>query len=410
MKYAWKGLKNNIFAEGEIEADSKDAAIFELKQEGTIVTTITDDAPKDDTKKTATTAPKKIAKGGVKLPDKELLLFTKKLTTMMQAGLAIVPALEMLKVQTINPAFTPVIDDLLLQINAGIPLSDAFEKYPSTFDNVYINLVKAGEASGNLDTFLERITLNLEKTIAIKKAIKSAMMYPIILLSVAVTVVGVMMIFVVPVFVEIFGNAGVELPMATQIVMAISDFLRSWTAPIILIIVFGLIVIIKRWLQSNLELMQKFDKAIMKLPVVGQLVSDSIMARITMVLANLITGGVNLIEAMEIVKNSISNTRIQHSLELVKRDIFSGKPFSKALRETKDFPETMCGFIEVGEETGKLNDMLTTVSLYYEEEFDSSVDGFSQLLEPLMIVFLGVVIGFILVAMYTPIFKMGTAV
>ena len=405
MKYAWKGLKDNTFAQGEIEAESKEAAIFELKNMGTIVTTIDDDVVKE--KKAAS---KKPAKGGLKISDKELLLFTKKLTTMMKAGLAIVPALEMLKVQTENPAFTPVIDDLLIQINAGIPLSDAFEKYPTTFDNVYINLVKAGEASGNLDTFLERITLNLEKTIAIKKAIKSAMMYPIILLSVAVTVVGVMMIFVVPVFVEIFGNAGVELPMATQMVMAISDFLRSWTAPIILGAIFVIIIIIKKWLQSNLALMEKFDKAMMKAPIIGQLVSDAIMARITMVLANLITGGVNLIEAMEIVKNSISNTRIQSSLETVKREIFSGKPFSQALRETKDFPETMCGFIEVGEETGKLNEMLTTVSLYYEEEFDSSVDNFSQLLEPLMIVFLGLVIGFILVAMYTPIFKMGTAV
>jgi len=403
--YAWKGLKNNTFTEGQIEAESKDAAIFELKKDGTIVTTIDDDIVKKEVK-----VKLKKPRGGVKIKDKELLLFTKKLTTMMKAGLAIVPALEMLKVQSENPAFTPIIDDLLLQIQSGVPLSSAFEKYPATFDNVYINLVKAGEASGNLDTFLERITLNLEKTIQIQKAIKSAMMYPIILLCVAVSVVGVMMIFVVPVFVEIFGNAGVELPVATQMVMAMSDFLRSWTAPIILGAIFGVIVVIKKWLQGNIKLMQKFDKALMKLPVLGQLISDSIMARITMVLANLISGGVNLIEAMEIVKNSIGNTQIQSSLEEVKRDIFSGKPFSSALRDTKDFPETMCGFIEVGEETGKLNEMLTTVSLYYEEEFDNSVDSFSQLLEPIMIVFLGLVIGFILVAMYTPIFKMGTAV
>jgi type IV pilus assembly protein PilC len=405
MMYAWKGLKNNTFTEGQIEAESKDAAIFELKKDGTIVTTIDDDIVKKEVK-----VKLKKPRGGVKIKDKELLLFTKKLTTMMKAGLAIVPALEMLKVQSENPAFTPIIDDLLLQIKSGVPLSSAFEKYPATFDNVYINLVKAGEASGNLDTFLERITLNLEKTIQIQKAIKSAMMYPIILLCVAVSVVGVMMIFVVPVFVEIFGNAGVELPVATQMVMAMSDFLRSWTAPIILGAIFGVIVVIKKWLQGNIKLMQKFDKALMKLPVLGQLISDSIMARITMVLANLISGGVNLIEAMEIVKNSIGNTQIQSSLEEVKRDIFSGKPFSSALRDTKDFPETMCGFIEVGEETGKLNEMLTTVSLYYEEEFDNSVDSFSQLLEPIMIVFLGLVIGFILVAMYTPIFKMGTAV
>jgi len=219
--YAWKGLKNNTFAEGQIEAENKEEAIFALKKDGTIVTTIDDDAPKKETEAKV----KKVPRGGLKIEDKELLLFTKKLTTMMKAGLAIVPALEMLKVQSENPKFTPIINDLLLQISAGIPLSASFEKYPTVFDNVYINLVKAGEASGNLDTFLERITLNLEKTISIKKAIKSAMMYPIILLCVAVSVVGVMMIFVVPVFVDIFGNAGVELPVATQIVMAMSDFL-----------------------------------------------------------------------------------------------------------------------------------------------------------------------------------------
>ena len=404
MIYSWKGLKDNVFTEGKTDANSKDDAIFLLKQDGIIVTTIDDDVKKKETKSA------KRNKSGLKISDKELLLFTKKLTTMMQAGLAIVPALEMLKIQTENPSFMPIIDDLLVQINAGIPLSSSFEKYPTIFDNVYINLVKAGEASGSLDTFLVRISSNLEKTISIKKAIKSAMMYPIILLIVAVSVVGVMMIFVVPVFVDIFGNAGVELPMATQIVMAMSDFLRSWTAPIILGSLFGIIILIKKWLQSNEVLMQKFDKGIMRLPIIGPLIRDSIMARITMVLANLITGGVNMIEAMEIVKNSIGNTKIQSSLEAVKRDIFSGKPFSQALRDTKDFPETLCGFIEVGEETGKLNEMLTTVSTYYEEEFDSAVDSFSQLLEPLMIIFLGLVIGFILVAMYTPIFKMGTAV
>ena len=148
----------------------------------------------------------------------------------------------------------------------------------------------------------------------------------------------------------------------------------------------------------------------MSLPVIGNLVRDAIMARFSMVLANLIAGGVNLIEATEITKNSITNAKIKASIEKVKREIFSGRPFSVALRETKDFPETMCGFIEVGEETGKLNDMLTTVSLYYEGEFDSSVEAFSSMLEPIMIVFLGIVIGFILVAMYQPIFLMGTAV
>ncbi|MEK9932944.1 MAG: type II secretion system F family protein [Methylophilaceae bacterium] len=402
MKYAWKGLKDNSFVEGTIEADEREDAIFLLKKDGITVTEI------DNPKKKSTKSQKSLNK--TKIKDVELLMFTKKLTTMMKAGLAIVPAMEMLKEQNENPNFNGIIEDLLILINSGVPLSQALGKYPNLFDNVYVNLIKAGESSGNLDTFLDRVSINLEKSIKIKKSIKKALMYPIILLTVALLVVGVMMIFVVPVFVEIFGNAGIELPLATRIVMSISDFLRDWT---ILIYISALIVgfkFIKKQLINNEKFMFKLDALLLKSPVVGNLIINSIMARITMVLSNLIIGGVNLVQALEIVKNSISNSKIQTSLERVKREIFSGRPLSLSLRDTKDFPETMCGFIEVGEETGKLNDMLVTVSNYYEEEFDSTVDAFSQLMEPIMIVFLGVVIGFILVAMYTPIFQMGTTI
>ena len=402
MKYAWKGLKDNSFVEGTIEADEREDAIFLLKKDGVTVTEI------DNPKKKSTKSQKPLNK--TKIKDVELLMFTKKLTTMMKAGLAIVPAMEMLKEQNENPNFNGIIEDLLILINSGVPLSQALGKYPNLFDNVYVNLIKAGESSGNLDTFLDRVSINLEKSIKIKKSIKKALMYPIILLTVALLVVGVMMIFVVPVFVEIFGNAGIELPLATRIVMSISDFLRDWT---ILIYISALIVgfkFIKKQLINNEKFMFKLDALLLKSPVVGNLIINSIMARITMVLSNLIIGGVNLVQALEIVKNSISNSKIQTSLERVKREIFSGRPLSSSLRDTKDFPETICGFIEVGEETGKLNDMLVTVSNYYEEEFDSTVDAFSQLMEPIMIVFLGLVIGFILVAMYTPIFQMGTTI
>ena len=402
MKYAWKGLKDNSFVEGTIEADEREDAIFLLKKDGITVTEI------DNPKKKSTKSQKPLNK--TKIKDVELLMFTKKLTTMMKAGLAIVPAMEMLKEQNENPNFNGIIEDLLILINSGVPLSQALGKYPNLFDNVYVNLIKAGESSGNLDTFLDRVSINLEKSIKIKKSIKKALMYPIILLTVALLVVGVMMIFVVPVFVEIFGNAGIELPLATRIVMSISDFLRDWT----ILIYISLLIIgfkfIKKQLINNEKFMFKLDALLLKSPVVGNLIINSIMARITMVLSNLIIGGVNLVQALEIVKNSISNSKIQTSLERVKREIFSGRPLSSSLRDTKDFPETMCGFIEVGEETGKLNDMLVTVSNYYEEEFDSTVDAFSQLMEPIMIVFLGLVIGFILVAMYTPIFQMGTTI
>ena len=404
MKFVWKGLKSNAFVSGTLEAPSKDEAIFSLKNEGVIVTEIVANSQevRDFKEK------KSFFKSKVK--DAELLLFTRKLSTMISAGLALVPALTMLRNQSENEALTVIINDLLNQVNAGIPLSKSLEKYPDLFDVVYINLVKAGEASGGLDTFLKRISINLEKKIKIIRALKSAMMYPTILLSVATIVVGVMMIFVVPTFVEIFANAGVALPGPTKLVMAISNFFRSQYLPISVAIIYMGFFFFKKSLKNNLALRKNIDKKTLSLPVMGKLIENSIMARFSMVLSNLISGGVNLVESMEIAKNSIPNEHIRESLDKVKRDIFSGRPFANSLRETKSFPETLCGFVEVGEETGKLNDMLNTISLFYEEEFDVSVENFSQLLEPIMIVFLGVVIGFILVAMYMPIFKMGGAV
>jgi type IV pilus assembly protein PilC len=404
MKFIWKGLKSNAFVSGTLEAPSKEEAIFSLKKEGVIVTEINANSleVKDfKEKKSFFTS---------KVNDAELLLFTRKLSTMISAGLALVPALTMLRNQSENSALTGVINDLINQVNEGIPLSKSLEKYPDLFDIVYINLVNAGEASGGLDTFLKRISVNLEKKIKIIRALKSAMMYPTILLSVATIVVGVMMIFVVPTFVEIFANAGVALPGPTKLVMSISNFFRSRYLPISAAIIYMGFFFFKKSLKNNLALRKKIDKQTLKLPVMGKLIENSIMARFSMVLSNLISGGVNLVESMEIAKNSIPNEHIRESLDKVKRDIFSGRPFANSLRETKSFPETLCGFVEVGEETGKLNDMLNTISLFYEEEFDVSVENFSQLLEPIMIVFLGVVIGFILVAMYMPIFKMGGAV
>ena len=404
MKFNWKGLKLGVFANGQLDSVSKSEAIFELKNQGIIVTEIsTNDKETLENKKSSVFFKSKIK-------DTELLLFTRKLSTMINAGLAIVPALTMLKNQSENTELTVIIDKILTHVNEGVPLSNALEKYPDLFDVVYINLVKAGEASGGLDTFLKRISTNLEKKIKILRALKGAMMYPTILLSVATIVVAVMMIFVVPTFVEIFATAGITLPLPTKIVMSISNFFRSIYFPVSIGLIYGMLFFSKKLLNNNIELKRKVDRRILTLPVIGKLIENSIMARFSMVLANLISGGVNLIEGMEIAKNSIPNEYVRNSLDKVKRDIYSGKPFANSLRETKSFPETLCGFVEVGEETGKLNDMLNTISIFYEDEFDVSVQNFSQLLEPIMIVFLGVIIGFILIAMYMPIFKMGGAI
>jgi len=407
MIFYWKGLQRNDFKSGEIEALTQDEAVFKLKNDGIIITEIHSGEP-------GLTASEK--KGSIdsflkkRITESELLLFTKKFSAMIEAGLAIVPALRMLQSQSENPVLVEILESVINKVNAGIPLSKSLEDYPELFDNVYISLVKAGEAGGSLDTFMRKISINLEKKLKIMRSLKGALMYPIALLTVAIVVVAIMMVYVVPIFVGIFGAGGVKLPLPTRIIMGISDFFRSYY---MIVLVVGLIVayqVIKSAFKNNLNLRIKLDEKKLSMPLFGKLLEGSIMARFSTVLSNLIAGGVGLIEAMEIAKNSISNEYVRKALDQVKRDIYSGKPFAGALREAKCFPPALCGFVEVGEETGKLNDMLSTIATFYEEEFDSAVANFSQLLEPIMIVFLGVVIGFILLAMYMPIFNMGAAV
>lgn len=406
MNFNWKGLRANEFTSGLIDANSRDEAIFKLKNEGVIVTEIDDDAPKQENKQVK----KSSLFGPKKVKEEELLLFTRKFASMIEAGLAIVPALNMLKAQSENEVMTQILEVIVEKVNAGVPLSKVFQDYPELFDNVYISLIKAGEASGSLDVFLRKISINIQKRIKIIRALKSALTYPLVLLAVAVLVIAVMMIYVVPVFVEIFGEGGVELPAATQMVMNISDFFRSYK----IIVLLGFLIAGFKLFQSKMKndkaFKWKIDKQKLNFPLFGKMIQNSLMARLSEVLSNLIAGGVNLIEAMEIAKNSIDNEFITDSLEKVKRQVYSGHPFAKSLRETEAFPETLCGFVEVGEETGRLNDMLNTISVFYEDEFDNSISQFSQMLEPIMIVFLGGVIGFILVAMYMPIFNMGSAV
>jgi type IV pilus assembly protein PilC len=407
MIFYWKGLQRNDFKSGEIEALSQDEAVFKLKSDGIIITEIHSGAPDLNASQKKGSIDSFLKK---RITESELLLFTKKFSAMIEAGLAIVPALRMLQSQSENPVLVEILESVINKVNAGIPLSKSLEDYPELFDNVYISLVKAGEAGGSLDTFMRKISINLEKKLKILRSLKGALMYPIALLTVAIVVVAIMMVYVVPIFVGIFGAGGVKLPLPTRIIMGISDFFRSYYMIALVAAAVVAYQVIKSAFKKNLKLRIKLDEKKLSMPLFGKLLEGSIMARFSTVLSNLIAGGVGLIEAMEIAKNSISNEYVRQALDQVKRDIYSGKPFAGALREAKCFPPALCGFVEVGEETGKLNDMLTTIATFYEEEFDSAVANFSQLLEPIMIVFLGVVIGFILLAMYMPIFNMGAAV
>jgi len=403
MKYFWKGLVNGDFKSGAIEANTLDDAIFMLKKNGHIVISIEGEKAEPVLEQQA--KPVKPSKLDVKV--EELLLFTRKLSAMISAGLSVVPALTMLAGQTESASMRVIIKSIVLDVNSGKPLSIALEKFPKVFDNIYISLIKAGEASGKLDIFLNKIGINIQKKIKIIRTLKGALRYPAILLSVAFFVVLVMMIYVVPIFAGIFENGGIELPLPTKIIMMISNFFRSIESFILLLVLIILTLFFKKKIATDRSFKFYFDKKTLTFPIFGSMITNSIMARFSEILANLLSGGVTLIEALDIAKNSVPNIFISEKLDEVKRSIFSGESFALSLRNSKIFPETFCGFIDVGEETGKLNDMLMTLSDFYEDEFDNSVTNFSQLLEPIMIVFLGLVIGFILIAMYLPIFKMG---
>jgi type IV pilus assembly protein PilC len=292
-------------------------------------------------------------------------------------------------------------------VNGGVPISKSLEQFPKTFDSVYINLVRAGESSGSLEKFLEKIAQNIDKKIKIISSLKSAMTYPAILLTVALGVILVMLTYVVPVFAEMYGNMGKQLPAPTQLVMTISDGIRTlwFWAFVALIICFTFYL--KYRIKSSQSLSLQFDKLVLSLPVFGGLIQNSTVARIATIVANLISAGVSLIEAVEISRLSITNSYIQEGLENIKREVYAGNTLEKILEKDARFPQTFKAFVSVGEKTGKLNDMMSSIAKYYEEEFDDSVKKMSALLEPVMIVFLGITIGFILVAMYLPIFSMG---
>lgn len=407
-KFYWKGIKNNQYLTGDIEALTKDEAIYKLKEDGVILTSL---ISKDDG-----SAEKKKGNKGFALFKKRIDLvqvsaLTKKISTMLKSGLPIMKTLEMVKDQVEDQTMADVLEDIYKDVESGTQLSVAFSKKPEMFDTIYVNMVRAGESSGRLDTFLNKLVISINKNIKIKKSIKAALMYPAILMTVAILVLAVMMVFVVPVFVKMFGSVGSELPGPTQLVVSISDFVRdpiTGGGTVALIVV--TVLLFKNRVKNNLGFRRKWHQLILKIPVIGDLALKSQLAQMAMVYSNLNDAGVPVIESLDITASSSKNEILKEAMQSAKRGVFSGTPLSELLMSQPAIPKAFSQMVYVGEQTGNMSDMLNTISSYYEEEFDDAVVKFSQLMEPIMIVFLGGVIGFILVAMYLPIFKMGQVV
>ena len=403
--YSYKGISAGKYVEGTIDALSQEEASFKLKDQKIIITKLIRTKKKAAEKKKSGGSSFSLFKKKIKPED--IVIFSKQFATMVKAGLPILQTLSMLRDQLEHPEVKIIVEDVRKNLEGGLTLSKCFEKYPKVFDNVYINLIKAGEASGKLDVFLLKLVDSLEKREKVKKKIKGALMYPAVMFTVAITVMVFMLVKVVPIFAEMYEGMGVALPTPTQVIMNASNFMRG-TGGMVLLLTTVIGFIVFRYLTTKVPAIRyKWHGRMLKMPVFGDMILKSLIARVSLIMGNLSAAGVNLLESIEIAKQVSNNDVVTQALENVKKGVFSGDTLTKLFLKEPTFPPTFSQLVSVGEQTGNLDEMFTSVSSYYEEEFDTAVDNMSSLIEPIMIVFMGTMIGGLMIAMYSPIFNVG---
>jgi type IV pilus assembly protein PilC len=392
--FEWEGKdKNGKAVRGELRAGGESVVSASLRRQGILVSKI---------KKRRTT-------GGKKVKQKDIALFTRQLSTMMKAGVPLLQAFDIVARGATNPRLTKLLNDIRGDVETGTSLSASFRKHPLHFDALYCNLVEAGEAGGILEQLLERLALYQEKTMAIKQKIKSALMYPVAVIIVAFIVLTVIMLFVIPAFKDVFKSFGGELPGPTLFVIALSEFFISYWYIIFGVIFGGLYFFFQSWQRS--EKMQQFmDRLLLKVPVFGNLINKSVLARWTRTLSTMFAAGVPLVEALDSVGGASGNAVYAKATEQIQRDVSTGTSLTTAMTATNVFPSMVLQMAAIGEESGSLDHMLGKSAEFYEEEVDEMVKGLSSLMEPFIIVILGVLIGGIVVSMYLPIFKLGAVV
>ena len=408
LNFEYRGIAAGKYVEGEIEAINNTEAAHKLKEKKVIITKLIQSKKKKQEVKKKQTSSFSFGSG---VKAKEILIFAKQFATMLRAGLPVLNTLNMLVEQTKAKNMKNIIITIRKDLESGNSISKCFEKHPKVFDTVVVNLIKAGEASGKLDVFLDKIVIALEKREKIKSKIKSALFYPAVLLSVAVLVTIFMLMNVVPVFAKMYEGMNVPIPGSTAAIMAASDFMRSATGGGLTLVLIVLFVITLRYLiKTQYKVRKVWHQFILKVPVFGNLIQKSILARVSLVLGNLSNAGVNLLESLDIAKSVTTNTVVIEALENVKKGVFSGETLTKLFNKEKVFPTVFTQLISVGEQTGSLDAMFGSVASYYEEEFDTAVANLASLIEPIMIVFMGITIGGLMIAMYAPIFNVGAII
>ena len=405
-KFKYKGKKKGKKVKGEIEVPGLVQAKKALREDG-----IRDVVLREIKPKQKSSLDIEITWGPFgSIPTKEILVFTKKISTMMRAGLPIVEAMILVSSQTKNANLKRINNDMIDRLNGGASLSQSFRAHTRYFDNVYLNMVEAGELSGRLDTFLDRLTEMLEKQQTIKAGIKSALFYPITLVVITVTISYFMLTNVVPTFQEMFEGLGATLPAPTQAIVDASNWIQKGenVARVVSTVIFAFLV--NKFLSKYVKLFRKIKSIIaLKLPLVGDIITKSTVARMSLLLANLLAAGVTIVEALKVCSTVSTNVLFVEAMDRIQGRIVSGAPLSRLFADEKVFPIALSQLMAVGERTGNMDEMLESIAKYYEEEFQAVVDGLSTVIEPLMIVFVGAMIGAMVVALYLPIFSAGDA-
>lgn len=392
--FEWEAKdKTGKIVRGELRAQGESVVRANLRRQGLLVSKVK----------------KRRVSGGRSVKPKDIAVFTRQIATMMRAGVPLLQSFDIVGRGSTNPQVTRLLNDIRGDVETGTSLSAAFRKHPLYFDSLYCNLVEAGESAGILEALLDRLATYQEKTLAIKQKIKSALTYPIAVLVVAFIVLTVIMIFVVPSFKEVFSSFGAELPAPTLFVIAVSEFFVSYWWLIFGTIGFGLYFFFQAWRRSP-AMQKRMDKLLLKVPVFGPLIFKSAVARWTRTLSTMFAAGVPLVEALDSVGGAAGNAVFAEATEKIQKEVSTGTSLTVAMQGVNLFPNMVMQLTAIGEESGALDDMLSKSADIYEEEVDEIVKGLSSLMEPIIIVILGTLIGGIVVAMYMPIFKLGQVV
>ncbi len=396
--YVWKG--RTIAGEiqtGEMESNSQDEALTALRKKRIIITSVRE-KPKG--------FKMQIPGMGPGVTTRDLAIFTRQFATMINAGLPLVQCLDILSKQTEKEPFRQIIGGVMREVEAGNTLAESLGKKENqkVFDELFVNMVEAGEAGGILDDILMRLATFIEKAEALKRKVQGAMVYPGVVMTVALLATSFMLIFIIPTFARMFTGFGAELPLPTKIVMGLSSFLRSFWW-VLLLAIGGTAFGIQKYYtteRGHLEI----DRLLLKIPVLGDVLRKGAVARFTRTLGTLISSGVPILTGLEITARTSGNRVIQQAIMAARASIREGETISAPLKESKVFPPMVVQMISVGEETGALDDMLTRIADFYDSEVDTAVDALTSLIEPIMIVFMGGIVGGMVVAMYLPMFKL----